>query len=505
MKNHPGRYHRLLLILTLTALILPFTVAAQQNPSSQAAQVVDLRIMTFNIWVGGALVDFNRVVEAIESAEADIVGLQEPTGNTRLLAERLGWHYSERTHVVSRFPLIELPDADGAYVLAQIRPGEVVAVMNVHLPSDPYGPYAVRDGASLEEVLELERTTRLPAIEPFLAHVPSLLEAGIPVLLTGDFNAPSHRDWTEASVGQRPHLLYPVEWPVSLAVEAAGFRDTYRTIYPDPVQHPGITWTYGYPHPRLRPDEALDRIDLVFAAGKVDVLDSQIVGERNGPGVNIPVDPYPSDHRGVVSTIRVTPGIPPVFVAVEHQRIEAGEPFNVRYHAPDGEGTDRIAIFPANASMTDTPLMWLPPYEVSFFGSVLFGSGTLTPGEYAAVLLGEDNSERSRSVFWVVEPGAVPAVMTDRASYRVGQPITASWENAPGLRFDWLGIYAADDPDLYNNYLAFVYTGARVAGSMVFDADVLGEAMLPAGDYEVRLLLDDGYIVLASAHFTVTE
>ncbi|MBN1677710.1 MAG: hypothetical protein JW880_04155 [Candidatus Thermoplasmatota archaeon] len=39
--------------------------------------------------------------------------------------------------------------------------GQVAPLANVHLPADPYGPYEVRDGASLEEVLEVEETLRL--------------------------------------------------------------------------------------------------------------------------------------------------------------------------------------------------------------------------------------------------------------------------------------------------------------------------------------------------------
>ncbi len=490
----------LLGLLLLALLALP--AGAQQGGTAPT----ELRMMTFNIWVGGELVDFGKVVEAIQLAGADVVGLQEATGNTRRLAQALGWqHVSERMQIISRYPLIDPPGADGQYIFVQINPGEVVALMNVHLPSDPYGPYAVRDGATLDEVLQLERDTRLPAIEPVLARVPELLDAGIPVLLTGDFNAPSHRDWTAAVTAANPQRLYPVAWPVSLAVEAAGFVDTYRAVHPDPVANPGNTWTYGYPYPRLLEDEMIDRIDLVFAAGAVEVLDSQIVGETGGPDVGVGVLPFPSDHRGVVSTLRLTPGVPPVFVAAAARRVEAGERVVVHYHAPNGEfDGDRIAIVPAGGGSAAT-LMWLPPYEASFFGSVTFGTGALTPGGYDAVLFDAGDNELSRSPFWVVERGAVPAVTTDAPAYAPGAAITVRWHNAPAMRWDWVGIYAAGDPDVYNNYWAYAYTGASVNGSVVFDASLVGEDMLPPGDYEVRLLLDDGYSVLASAAFTVSE
>ncbi len=366
---------------------------------------VDLRIMTFNIWMGGELVDFDQVVEAIKAADADIVGLQEAIGNTRRLADALGWSYaSERMQIISRFPLIDPPDGNGLYIFAQIKPGAVVALANAHLPSDPYGPYAVRDGAALAEVLELEQATRLPMIAPHLPKFMALTQASIPVLLTGDFNAPSHRDWTTAMIGTRTGLDYTVEWPVSTAVEAAGFVDTYRAAHPNPAKRPGITWTYGYPYPRLKPDEVIDRIDFVFAAGAVEVLKSQIVGETGTPDADIGISPYPSDHRGVVSTLRVTPGSPPYFVAAQSRLVRVGEPIVVRYHAPMSEGSDRIVLVAGGGDAINDALMWLPPYEASFFGSVTFGSTLLAPGEYEVALIGVDDTEIARHSFWIIAP-----------------------------------------------------------------------------------------------------
>jgi len=148
-------------VLTLCALLFTLvtvTVSAQ----NQALEPIDLRVMTFNIWVGGELVDFGKVIEAIQLADADVVGLQEPGGNAARIAAALGWqHVSERLHIISRYPLIDPPDGNGVYIYVQVRPGEVVALANTHLPSDPYGPYLLRDGESLEAVLENERVTRL--------------------------------------------------------------------------------------------------------------------------------------------------------------------------------------------------------------------------------------------------------------------------------------------------------------------------------------------------------
>ena len=280
----------------------------------------------------------------------------------------------------------------------------------------------------------------------------------------------------------RTDVRYPVAWPVTEALARAGFQDTYRVAHPDPVATPGITWTFGYPFPRIRPDEVSDRIDLIQASAGIETLDSGLAGPPGTPDVTVPVDPYPSDHRAVVSTVRLTPATPRPFASVLHRRVRRGDPIGVRYAAPRGEGRDHLAIARAGEE-----IMTLPPQEASFFGHVTFGSGGLAPGRYEARLVSRGRV-RSRSAFWVVAPGARPSV---RARGR-----RISWRNAPGQRRDWVGVWKAGATDLYNDYLAFAYTGARVSGATTI--------RLPPGRYVVRLMRDDGYAELARSSFRVT-
>ena len=486
--------------------VMMLTLTPSRSSAQTAPAPLELRVMTFNIWVGGELVDFGKIVEAIQLAQADVVGLQEPTGNTLRLADALGWeHANERLHIISKYPLIDPPNGNGHFIYVQVRPGEVVALMNVHLPSDPYGPYWVRDGETLETVLQNERELRLSALAPVLARLTELQQAGIPTFLTGDFNAPSHLDWTAEVVATTPQRLYPVEWAVSKAVEQSGMTDSFRAIHPDAVAVAGNTWTYGYPHPHVLENEMIDRIDFVYASAGVRILDSQIVGELGGQDVGIGVLPFPSDHRGVVSRAELVPGQMPILVAPQQRRVEQGERLVVHYAAPNGElAGDRINVVAVGESATE-PLMWLPPYEASFFGSVTFGTGGLADGEYDTVLTDADGNELARQSFWVVLPDARPTLTTNQPSYAVGEPITVSWRNALAQRFDWVALYSANDPDLYNNYWAYTYTQASVNGSALFDQSLLGETMLPSGEYVARLLLDDGYSVIAEIRFSVVE
>jgi Endonuclease/Exonuclease/phosphatase family len=482
-------------------LALLVALAAPAAAGAQTATPAQVRVMSFNIWLGGDVVEFDKVAEVIRSSGADIVGLQEAEGNTRRVAQALGWPYwSDRLHVVSRFPLIDPPEAGGEYVLAQVSPGRVFALGNVHLTSDPYGPYAVRDGRSLGRVLDLERETRLPEIRTTLDALAPVVRRGVPALMTGDFNTPSHLDWTPAVDAVRADVRYPVPWPVTRAIARAGWQDTYRVAHPDPVAVPGITWTFGYPFPRLAANEVVDRIDMVHASSGVQVLDSGIAGPPGTRDVTVPVDPYPSDHRAVVSTVSLVPGAPPSFASVLHRRVERGGPIEVRYAAPRGEGVDRLAVVRAGGRARDA-LMTLPPQEASFFGSVRFGSGALAPGRYDALLVTRGNRVLSRSTFWVVRPQARAAVGVPR-TVRAGRSIRVTWRNAPGFRRDWVGIWKVGDPDLYNGYLTFVYTGATVRGRTTIEGDA---STFPPGRYVVRLMLDDGYAELARASFRVVR
>ncbi|MDQ2653400.1 MAG: hypothetical protein M3Z20_10205 [Chloroflexota bacterium] len=63
-------------------------------------------------------------------------------------------------------------------------------------------------------------------------------------------------------------------------------------------------------------------------------------------------------------------------------------------------------------------------------------------------------------------------------------------------------MHEAGDPHLANSW-AYLYTGGKISGSLAIDAEAIG-GPLDAGAYEVRLLRDAEYVVLATVPFTVT-
>jgi exodeoxyribonuclease-3 len=307
------------LVPALLVAWLPVLAGCASEPEPPTRDVV--RVMSFNMWVGGEAggQPLEQSARVIQAAGADIVGLQETRGRERdgprpdegaRLASLLGWHHLDQGQgraIVSRWPFeSEQDDRSGAAV--RLPSGGRLHVFNVHLAHAPYQPYQLLripyEGAPFldtsDALVEAAAEARGAQIEAVLARVRPLVAAGAAVVLTGDFNEPSHLDWTEraAAAGVVP---LAVAYPSSRAVEEAGLRDAFRAVHPDEVARPGWTWT-----PTTAPDDPKDRhdrIDFVHAAG-VDIVRAEVVGE-GAPAADVVVHPWPSDHRAVVVTLEV--------------------------------------------------------------------------------------------------------------------------------------------------------------------------------------------------------
>ena len=464
----------------LAACVAAFAALAGAAPAPAAAE--PLTVMTFNVWYGGVQVDFEQIGRAIREADADVVGVQEPEGNLRRIARAAELPYvDESLHLISRYPLY--PVNRGGVRLAYVALGlqKVAAIANVHLPSSPYGPELQRDGKSDAEVLKNERVTRLGEIKPYIKPLARLSNAGVPTFLTGDFNSPSHLDET-------------LPWPVSRALANAGFRDSYREAWPDPVLRPGFTWTPGTPPPRIRRSETVDRIDWVMARGPATTLSSKLVGEAGGPDVDVGLERWGSDHRAVASTFDVTPAAAPPLVRTDERVVHRGETLTIRYASFKGR---RIGILPAHGKR---PIVTLPIADSSDHIAAFFGTNMLRPGRYRAALLDGKGRARATSSFWVLARGARPSIRSAKRSYAPGEPIRLRWNNGPGNKFDWVGIFPAGPLNVYN-YLGFSYVGALPQGRLAMTKADLGT--LKPGRYVAGLFLDDGYSVLARTSFRV--
>lgn len=309
-------------LLALLIVVWSGIHTTESRAAEAEAEVV--RVMSFNLWHGGdaGKQPLDRTVAVIKEAQADFVGLQEtaglaPQGQPRPdraaeIAKRLGWEYldqGDRTGIISRFKIEAVTPAKWGVKL-KLPSGRQVYLFNAHLAHSPYQPYQLHripygNAPFLKTEAELVRSaqdSRGGQVARMLGEVKAILQDGLPVFVTGDFNEPSHLDWTAAGV-KANHCLLAVQWPSTKAVEAAGFVDAYRAVHPDPVQNRGLTWT---PITKLDdPKDRHDRIDFVFVHGpKVKVRSAKVIGESKELA-DVVASPYPSDHRAVVAELEL--------------------------------------------------------------------------------------------------------------------------------------------------------------------------------------------------------
>ncbi len=275
-------------------------------PNNQAeASLIPFRVMTLNVKENASCEScYASVVATIRDSQADVAGLQEANAETiQNIALNLGWHASLAAGIVSKYPIIaERTDSGGAKI--SFANSKDVWVFNVHLPAFPYGPYEYRDTGSTALALAAEQQSgRTSAIQSILTAMTDVINQSsvTPVLLLGDFNAPSHRDWTGTMSDEPGYGTFTrtaILWPVSSTVEKRGFQDAYRRIYPSVSTMRGNTWT-----PAITDEvEVHDRIDFIYYHGYMNVSNVWRVGAgRNSSDKDIlPSSSWPLDHRAVL-------------------------------------------------------------------------------------------------------------------------------------------------------------------------------------------------------------
>jgi exonuclease III len=296
-----------LLLFVISCLLIGCSDDKIENVEEE--EFDEIKVMTFNVLYNTSN---EATLRALLEADADIIGLQEiSTSRLMELAQQLRYHFhsfsktdgnlnDQDTGILSRFPFTRYSENG---VVVRVNSGLDVGIFTVHLAPYPYQPYDFRDGiiTTSQQAVQAAIQTRIPSIESVLEEVDELKADGIPVFFTGDFNEPSHLDWTTETASSNLHFGKVVEWPVSKSITQAGLVDAYRLKFPKPADFPGITWTTVESE-----NEVYDRIDIVYytTSDAFEVKDVRLVG---GPGdiAGIIAQDYESDHYAVVTTCKL--------------------------------------------------------------------------------------------------------------------------------------------------------------------------------------------------------
>ncbi len=319
----------------------------------------DIRALQFNVWQEGTVVPkgFDAIADEVIRAKADLVAFSEVRNYNgtdfsqriiEALAERGVKYYGAKSYdsgLIARYPISDyqalypVKDDHGSITKAIVNvDGVEIAFYSAHLDYLNCSYYDVRgyDGSSWEKLEKPqtnvdtllaigERSMRDDAIKVFLADAKQEIKQGRQIILGGDFNEPSHLDWTKGTAQLYDHHGVVIHWTCSTLLTEAGFVDSYRKLYPNPIMHTGFTYPSAnkdMPINRLtwapKSDER-ERIDFIYyyPNPRIKVLRSIILGsdysisrskevKEEGDEFMLPLGVWPSDHKALLTTFRLS-------------------------------------------------------------------------------------------------------------------------------------------------------------------------------------------------------
>lgn len=271
-----------------------------------------LRVLQWNIWVGGVFLGdqgLDRTIEVIRKVNPDVITMQEGYGSQHTIAEALGYYIQtpsadDNLVLLSRYPIEKLPSSKTFYSnpgIITLPNGRRVMINSCWLryASEPEYTGNFPDSDHNTDLWIAEDSAKgLADISHILTYdvIPVMESPDMPVIIGGDFNSCSHLDWTAAAA----HLHYgygPVNFPISRYMLENGYKDSFRDVNPDEVERP--EGTYGVIFGQLQNS----RIDFLYYKGKgIRAVNSKIV--RTNPEIDYV---WTSDHDAVVTDYEILP------------------------------------------------------------------------------------------------------------------------------------------------------------------------------------------------------
>lgn len=330
---------------------LDVQIAAAQLPADQVG--TGLRVMTFNMYLGGQLnadaepgwgeENLTQLLQFVRAEDPDVLFSVETYGAGQHLEEALNADQPQDrqfTGVQVTRPEDLGANGDNLWLFTTLDVEEVYPAINgptvstfhfggarLGLPDGGHvhafsswlhhqdSARVAANRAAMETVFDICRTdtdaeviavdeyARLAMAEHILEeYLPQHVTDDAPVLIGGDFNTLSHLDWSEEHAGAPGHEGLSFDWPVTASFAGAGFIDTFRHVHPDVSRYPGRTMdtVHGYLY-------APDRIDYLLTRGEqVRILGSRTHAERLPEHQGSAMDeayPFYSDHAAVVTDL----------------------------------------------------------------------------------------------------------------------------------------------------------------------------------------------------------
>jgi endonuclease/exonuclease/phosphatase family metal-dependent hydrolase len=291
--------------------ILPVTTLQQTVskylPGKKYPQVwagSQVKVMNFNIWHGGNETGKEtgpqKIVDVIRQSGADIVSMQETYGSGAVIADALGYYFYLRgsnLSIMSRYPIVTTlpgyePFYNGGARIKLNQHKEVAFYTNwLNYPFDYWDMLEKGQSFTTDSLIQQMDAVNGNRLRKILDKITPDInrDTQLPVIFCGDFNSGSHLDWVEST--RHFNGGHVAAFPAGKLMMAAGFKDSFREIHPDPLKERGITWTPQFPN------AFKDRIDYIYYKGPLQPVQSFTITTH-------PVQ-YPSDHAALVTTFRI--------------------------------------------------------------------------------------------------------------------------------------------------------------------------------------------------------
>ncbi|WP_339901813.1 endonuclease/exonuclease/phosphatase family protein [uncultured Cyclobacterium sp.] len=278
---------------------------------------ITFKVMAWNILHGGNDIENGpqQVIQIIKEIDPDVILMVETYGSGKRIADSLGYNFhliakegtalddkNVNLSIFSKFPFGEPLDTEYPFYLGGrevLIKGQKIRFFSNWFHYLPWENEPEKMGMNTAELLDWEKTetryNRIQKVLPYLKRYSAATDS-IPMIFGGDMNSPSHLDWGEET--KEIHNGLQVPWYSTKVLEDIGLIDTYRTLNPYPITHPGVTWDSK----GVKDEHRIDYIFYKRDALKPITSDSYNAHLGEPFFINGKTFPYPSDHGFVVTT-----------------------------------------------------------------------------------------------------------------------------------------------------------------------------------------------------------
>lgn len=261
------------------------------------------------------------ITKVIEKSGADIVCLQEYLHNDRWIEKAMEQLTSEEWYlricprncaILSKYPI---QDHGNIYLTpVEIKDDLVIYMISGHMNVNYFLPYLL-GSKSVDEACDLViKSNQDMNWKHIISEATNAVNRGQSVIIAGDFNEPSHLDYTPKVVKKGIVPATGLRGLMSnILIDSLGYKDSWvehrKQTGKDECSLRGFTWsptTWNYK--KIWDDQRIDFI--YYHSDVISCMEAKLVGETpnikiDGDNVEVQLNPWPSDHRGVLAIFKI--------------------------------------------------------------------------------------------------------------------------------------------------------------------------------------------------------